>query len=593
MAVRTPVFWNGTDIQAMSTSDIDGIKAEVIRQYAANPSVTLSITDNANELITNGDFVDTVPSAPVGWTAYNGATIINNFTLSNEILQVTNAGGLEGGAYQSFTTVNGGTYFVVVDIPESLTATSGSNRVYVGTSAGDNTHLSQTGVASGFNVFEFTATGTTTFITLLTGSTVAGELAYFDSVSVTIKDGNMGTLIDTRLQAGRALSSDGTTPLGFQPETTTPEPVVREFHRNVLKDNTESLSAPTDTSNRRFPLYLDASNNLQAMSLTDMFDTFIDPAITTLTTAATTSSQAGTYRIATVGQLDDHTIVSSMVLFYDTRADTTLYTAAGIAEVWDQPETITNYYVFRIETTQDGTELISNGTFDTTTTGWTAYNGATLTSETGYLRITNDGTGTNAGGAYQTITTTIGANYRIRLQTFNGITGTPPLIKVGTSIGDSTNLSDSGTNVAEKWEEFDFTATATTTYINLEIGVTTASVWCRIDNVSVKQKTETLPTYETPLYWNGTDIQEFSIATFQSDLQELVRYYATQTGSKITYGLGTSSTGARGSAIVDTRLNGTGNYQTLNAGLDDYRAQEFPDGTATTITTYYLTCTKT
>ena len=39
----------------------------------------------------------------------------------------------------------------------------------------------------------------------------------------------------------------------------------------------------------------------------------------------------------------------------------------------------------------------------------------------------------------------------------------------------------------------------------------------------------------------------------------------------------------------DTRLNGSGNYQTrLREYADDYRAQEFPDGTPTTINTYYL-----
>jgi hypothetical protein len=38
----------------------------------------------------------------------------------------------------------------------------------------------------------------------------------------------------------------------------------------------------------------------------------------------------------------------------------------------------------------------------------------------------------------------------------------------------------------------------------------------------------------------------------------------------------------------DTRLNGSGNYQTRFVNTDDYRAQEFPDGTATTINTYFL-----
>ena len=44
--------------------------------------------------------------------------------------------------------------------------------------------------------------------------------------------------------------------------------------------------------------------------------------------------------------------------------------------------------------------------------------------------------------------------------------------------------------------------------------------------------------------------------------------------------------------MSDTRLNGTGNYKTFEVGGDDYRAQEFPDGTPTTVNTYYLRINK-
>jgi hypothetical protein len=42
----------------------------------------------------------------------------------------------------------------------------------------------------------------------------------------------------------------------------------------------------------------------------------------------------------------------------------------------------------------------------------------------------------------------------------------------------------------------------------------------------------------------------------------------------------------------DTRLNGSGNYQTRFVNANDYRAQEFPNGSATTINTYYLKINK-
>ena len=51
-----------------------------------------------------------------------------------------------------------------------------------------------------------------------------------------------------------------------------------------------------------------------------------------------------------------------------------------------------------------------------------------------------------------------------------------------------------------------------------------------------------------------------------------------------------SATGTTcGSGMEDTRLNGSGAYTKYHAGgAGDYRAQEFPNGSAETITTYYL-----
>ena len=52
--------------------------------------------------------------------------------------------------------------------------------------------------------------------------------------------------------------------------------------------------------------------------------------------------------------------------------------------------------------------------------------------------------------------------------------------------------------------------------------------------------------------------------------------------------MGTSGLGnTRGTGISNTILNGTGDYQTRQVG-DDYRAQEFPNGTPVSVSTYYL-----
>ena len=74
---------------------------------------------------------------------------------------------------------------------------------------------------------------------------------------------------------------------------------------------------------------------------------------------------------------------------------------------------------------------------------------------------------------------------------------------------------------------------------------------------------------------------------------EWIRETASESGDgyQIVYSVGTSGGNTRGTAMVDTKLNGSGNYQTRQVG-DDYRSQEFPNGSPATIATYNLRITK-
>ena len=74
---------------------------------------------------------------------------------------------------------------------------------------------------------------------------------------------------------------------------------------------------------------------------------------------------------------------------------------------------------------------------------------------------------------------------------------------------------------------------------------------------------------------------------------EWIRETASESGDgyQIVYSVGTSGGNTRGTAMVDTKLNGAGNYQTRQVS-DDYRSQEFPNGSPATITTYNLRITK-
>ena len=74
-------------------------------------------------------------------------------------------------------------------------------------------------------------------------------------------------------------------------------------------------------------------------------------------------------------------------------------------------------------------------------------------------------------------------------------------------------------------------------------------------------------------------------------LAELRHHTVNTTGSRILYSVnGTGNN--RGSGMVNTKLNGGGNYQQLFGGIDDYRAQEFPNGTAVTVSTWFLKITR-
>ena len=251
------------------------------------------------------------------------------------------------------------------------------------------------------------------------------------------------TMADTRKTAGAGSSSVSAYPA----ETTTAEPGSVTVDYDRISQSTVNTTASVDTNNVAFPIY-QSSGNIYAMTLTDMYDTFIYPAIDTITGAV---GQPGTYRIHTSTTLTGYTAVSTDPVFVDTRADTSLYTAAGIPETLDQPTTITNYYLL------------------------------------------------------------------------------------------------SANNIAE-------------------------------------------PSIEQMLYIRNSDknLQQYTTAQMDVWLKNSVRHVASEvTGSRIRYNINGTGT-ALGSSMVDTRLDGAGNYQQRFVNANDYRAQEFPNGTAETISTWTL-----
>lgn len=163
------------------------------------------------------------------------------------------------------------------------------------------------------------------------------------TLSVVGSGGSLSSINDTRLKAGAASTASGS----FPSEATTAEPSVVTTSYQRISQSAASVSTTTDTG-KTFPVYWNGTQ-VQAMTEQDFLDTFVYPAVNLLTSGSTTSDQAGTYFIATSTSVAGATLVSSTPVFSDTRANTSLYTASGIPETLDQPQTVTNYYLHIID----------------------------------------------------------------------------------------------------------------------------------------------------------------------------------------------------------------------------------------------------
>lgn len=120
-----------------------------------------------------------------------------------------------------------------------------------------------------------------------------------------------------------------------------------------------------------------------------------------------------------------------------------------------------------------GVELVTNGTFDTDITGWTAGNGAVLAwNAGGYIDVTGDGA-SFGGNARQAVTLVVGQTY------IGGVTciaeGSDARIRIQTSTNPGTSVNTQESLNAGSVARRLFTATATTTYILLENNGTTGT----------------------------------------------------------------------------------------------------------------------
>ena len=347
------------------------------------------------------------------------------------------------------------------------------------------------------------------------------------SLSIVASSGSLGSITDTRQQAGAVHTHNS----AFPNEATTNEPTTVTITYDKIQQ-TVSGGSPTSDSGWLWPAYRTSTNHIQAMNLQDVKDTFLHPAINLLAAATTTSAQAGTYHINTATSVGGSTLVSATPIFVNTQADTSLYTgdAAGLGDTENKSHASGG---------ASGTNTVTMNNVTNITVGMTIWktNNATLPDKT----------------SSPTTITEINGNVLTLSQNFTSqATGS---YRIG-------------------GEAIDQPTTVTSYYLH------------KIDGVD--------SSTNIPLYIKQADsnLQNYTTATFETYLKGWMKKTAADSsdGFKISYSYTTGTN--RGSGMADTILTGTGDYKTFRFDGDDYRAQEFPNGTASTANTWFLKINK-
>jgi len=167
--------------------------------------------------------------------------------------------------------------------------------------------------------------------------------------------GNLGTITDTRKKSGTAHVSTGNQDTDddgaaeYVPESSTGEPQTITVDYARISETRANTTASVDTNSVAFPIYQNGGN-IQAMTLTEVYDTFIYPAIDTITSSS--QPQPGTYYIHTGTGLSGYSAVSTSAVYTDTRANIANFSSgsigtAGTTQDGGTPSTINNYYLLK------------------------------------------------------------------------------------------------------------------------------------------------------------------------------------------------------------------------------------------------------
>jgi hypothetical protein len=217
-----------------------------------------------------------------------------------------------------------------------------------------------------------------------------------------------------------------------------------------------------------------------------------------------------------------------------------------------------------------GAELVTNGTFDSDTTGWTSSN-AILSVNNGEIVITNDGA--VYGFAFQELQTEVGKVYQYSIDV--NYTGDPARVRIGTTwngdqIYEELNIAQDKTIVVN------FVALTTTTYVRIGLQANVDGHSSNFDNVSVKEVTFDTSDGDLVLFNHPNNIPRIEYDADGSLLGLLVEESRTNSISYSDFTSGWGETTFSGISSSGLR------YLQLNAGIA-------PDGTNTAVKAYAST----
>ena len=262
----------------------------------------------------------------------------------------------------------------------------------------------------------------------------------------------------------------------------------------------------------------------------------------------------------------------------------------------DTPRATTDEYVIdnaSIKEILPGTELVTNGTFDTDVSNWTAFT-STLSHQSGKLRVTS--TGGDYPMAIQTLTTVIGRRYRLTADVIVGNTPLGAVVQVNAETGQSFTASG-GLITSNSTVTIDFTANITNVNILLHGHTgTSAGQYQEFDNVSVRElyPFEQYNPSEGTLFVEATQIGEGStFASVAAIVQEgshdsdLINIYRFASTDRINFQVKTGGVNQASLGSIEARALGTaykfaGSYleNSISVSLDGI---EISDDTSATL----------